>query len=31
MIDNMDLEKMPNEDGQYEELLKMKYVANPTR
>ncbi|CAD8095017.1 unnamed protein product [Paramecium primaurelia] len=31
MIDSMDLEKMPTEDGQFEELLKMKYVANPTR
>ncbi|CAD8123928.1 unnamed protein product [Paramecium sonneborni] len=31
LIDKMDLETIPNQSGEPEELLKMKYVANPTR
>ncbi|CAD8207171.1 unnamed protein product [Paramecium pentaurelia] len=31
LIDKMDLENLPNQSGEPEELLKMKYVANPTR
>ncbi|CAD8182140.1 unnamed protein product [Paramecium octaurelia] len=31
LIDKMNLETLPNESGEPEELLKMKYIANPTR
>jgi len=27
----MDLENIPGEDGRPEEILKMKYIANPTK